>query len=326
VKSFFSILSRSVGVEAMPLDPQVKKYLDQLARSGVPPMETLTPTEAREQMLLGTALLGPLEPVAHIENRKIRGPGGDLPIRIYRPRRKGPLPGMVFFHGGGWVVGNVDTHDGLCRQLANGVEMVVVSVDYQLAPEHKYPAAFEDCYAATCWAAENARELGIDPKRLTVGGDSAGGNLAAAVALAARDRKTPSLAYQLLYYPVLDCRFDTPSYVENANDYMLTREQMIWFWRQYVPRDEDRQQAYASPLRAVDLKGLPPALVITAEFDPLRDEGEEYVRSLTEAGSSARLIRFDGLIHGFARRMKLWSRAQGAQDEIVGVLRKALAG
>lgn len=309
----------------MPLDPVVKDYLDQLARTVGPAMETLSPQDARQQMLVATAMLGPPDTIAHVENRTIQGPAGDLPIRIYRPDRKGPLPGLVFFHGGGWVVGSIDTHDGLCRQLANAVGMVVVSVDYRLAPENKYPAAFDDCYAATCSVAENARELGIDAKRLAVGGDSAGGNLAAAVALAARDKKTPRLAYQVLYYPVLDANFETKSYIENANDYMLTREQMIWFWRQYVPRDQDRLQAYASPLRAADLNGLPPALVVTAEFDPLRDEGEDYARRLKEAGVVVRLIRYDGLIHGFARRMKLWPRAQAAQDEIAGILRKALA-
>jgi acetyl esterase len=308
----------------MPLDPLVKQYLDQLARTIGPSMETLSPQEARQQMLAATAMLGPPDPIAHVENRKIRGPAGELPIRIYRPDRAGPMPCMVFFHGGGWVVGSISTHDALCRQLANAVGMVVVSVEYRLAPENKYPAAFNDCYAATSWVAENARELGIDAKRLAVGGDSAGGNLAAAVALAARDKKAPHLAYQLLYYPVLDANFETRSYLDNANNYMLTREQMIWFWQQYVPHDAEREQSYAAPLRAKDLKGLPPALIITAEYDPLRDEGEEYARRLKEAGVETRLIRYDGLIHGFARRMKLWPKAQAAQDEIAGILRKAL--
>lgn len=295
----------------MPLDPIAKKYLDLVARANPAPVEQLTPAEARSQM---TPPARPLPEVASIENRQIAGPEGDLGIRIYTPstasdavRQSRPL--LVFFHGGGWVVGDLNTHDGLCRHLANAAEAVTISVDYRRAPEDKYPAAVEDAYTAICWAAENARELGANPARLVVSGDSAGGNLAAVAALMARDRGGPRIAHQVLLYPVADCLFETPSYVEFADGHFLTRGAMQWFFEQYVAQPEQVSEPYVSPLRAKDLKGLPPALVLTAECDVLRDEGEAYAARLNEAGIPVEQIRCAGMIHGFMRRTDVFPQA-----------------
>jgi len=205
---------------------------------------------------------------------------------------------VVYFHGGGWVVGDIASHDGTCKQLLSELgDAVVVSVDYRLAPEHKYPAAAEDCYAAAVWAAGNAAEFGGDGARLAVCGDSAGGNLSAVVSQMARDRGGPSIAAQVLHVPVTDHNFDYPSYSENAEAYLLTRASMEWFWNHYLPDAASGQQAYASPLRASDLSNLPPALVQTCEFDPLRDEGEAYGAALQAAGGEASVRRYDGNIH-----------------------------
>jgi acetyl esterase len=308
----------------MPLDPQVQKLLDQMARANLPPYEELTPQRAREQMLLGSLFQEEPPPIRAVEDFDVQGPGGPIPIRLYRPLREGVLPAVVFFHGGGWVMGSIKTHDLYCHQLTNASELPVISVEYRLAPEHKFPAAVEDAYAATCWVAEHAEQIGSDPSRLAVAGDSAGGNLAAAVSLMARDRGCPSLAFQVLLYPVVDFDFDTASYRENASGYHLTRAGMIWAWQHYLARDLDGYLPYASPLRADDLSGLPPALVITAEFDPLRDEGEAYARRLQQAGVPVTLRRYDGMIHGFARRTNLLDKAREALREIATSLRAAL--
>ncbi|MEN8159131.1 MAG: alpha/beta hydrolase, partial [Myxococcota bacterium] len=234
------------------------------------------------------------------------------------------LPALVYFHGGGWVIGSIDTHDGSCRDLANRIGCVVVSVDYRLAPENPYPAAAEDCYAATKWVSENAAAVGVDPGRIAIGGDSAGGNLTAAVALMARDRGAPALRHQLLVYPVTDADFSRPSYRENAEGYLLTTKAMEWFWGHYVPDPARRQDAYAAPLRAPDLSGLPPAFVLTAEYDPLRDEGEALAARLEQAGVPTRLTRYEGAIHGFFAMGLLAEVARRAVDDAVAELRQAL--
>jgi acetyl esterase len=275
-------------------------------------------------MNAGTAALGEPQPVARVKDHRVPGQGGEIPLRLYHPGGDEPLPAVVFFHGGGWVVGNIETHDGYCRALAHAAGVIVASVDYRLAPEHPFPAGVEDAYAATCWVAKHASQLGADPKRLVVAGDSAGGNLAAAVALMARDRGGPTLALQLLIYPITDCNFETPSYRDNAEGYFLTRETMIWFWKHYLPSEADRRQAYASPLRAASLRGLPPALVLTAEYDPLRDEGEAYAQRLTDAGVSTKLIRYDGMIHGFVRRLRIFQAARTALHDVAAALRQPL--
>jgi acetyl esterase len=308
----------------MPLDPQARQLLRQLEKARVQPFFQLSPAEARAQMLLGSRFLGPSEPVHHIEDRELPGEDGTVPVRVYRPGPESGLPIVVFLHGGGWVTGSIETHDGYCRALANRAGVLIVSVEYRLAPEHKFPAAVTDAFAATRWVAEHAAELGGDAARLAVMGDSAGGNLAAAVTLSARQAGTPRLRYQVLVYPVLDYQFDTGSYRENAEGYHLTRQDMIWSWRHYLQNELDGFSPLASPLQAPDLGGLPPALIVTAEFDPLRDEGEAYARRLAEAGVAVQLRRYDGMIHGFARRFIQLDRARGALDEVAQSLRAAL--
>src|SRR5262245_51006260 len=308
----------------MALDPGLKLALDQLAANPGPQLHELPVAQARaffDQMQLPR----PDVKIAAVEDRRIPGPGGEIPVRIYRPEASGVLPALVYFHGGGWVIGSIETHDGSCRDLANRVGCVVVSVEYRLAPEHRYPAAAEDCFAATKWVAENAAALGVDPKRIAIGGDSAGGNLTAAVALMARDRRGPALRFQLLVYPVTDADFGRASYRENAEGYLLTTKAMEWFWGHYVPDAAQRREAYAAPLRAKDLAGLPPAFVLTAEYDPLRDEGEAFAKRLQEAGVRTTLKRYDGAIHGFFAMGLLAEVARTAVSDAAAALRSALA-
>ena len=307
----------------MPLDPGLKLVLDQLAATPGPQLHELPVAQARaffEQMQLPH----PEVKIAGVEDRRIPGPAGEIPVRIYRPGGKAPLAALVYFHGGGWVIGSIETHDASCRDLANRVGCVVVSVDYRLAPEHRYPAAAEDCFAATQWVAENAAALGVDPQRIAIGGDSAGGNLAAAVALMARDRRGPALRHQLLIYPVTDADFTRASYRENAEGYLLTTQAMEWFWGHYVPDAVQRNEPYAAPLQAKDLSGLPPAFVITAEYDPLRDEGEAYAKRLSGAGVRTTAKRYDGAIHGFFAMGLLAEVARTAVADAVTELRSAL--
>ena len=304
----------------MPLDPGLKLVLDQLAATPGPQLHELPVAQARiffDQMQLPR----PEVKIAAVEDRRIPGPAGEIPVRIYRPEGKAPLPALVYFHGGGWVIGSIETHDGSCRDLANRAGCVVVSVDYRLAPEHRYPAAAEDCLAATRWVAENAAALGADPKRIAIGGDSAGGNLAAVVALMARDRRGPPLRFQLLIYPVTDADLTRASYRENAEGYLLTTKAMEWFWGHYVPDAAQRKEPYAAPLQAKDLAGLPPAFVITAQYDPLRDEGEAYAKRLQQAGVRTALKRYEGAIHGFFAMGLLAEVARTAMDDAVAALR-----
>ena len=308
----------------MPLDPQAKALLAQF-----PPMpadfDAIPLDLLRAGMAQGTLSPGEPEAVAHVENRTLPGPAGEIPVRVYRPSSGKALPGLVYFHGGGFVLCNLDTHDGVCRSLANGAGCTVVSVDYRLAPEHPFPAAPEDCYAVTRFVAERGGELGIDPSRIAVGGDSAGGNLSAVVAQMARDRRGPSLRYQLLVYPVTDARFDTASYRDNADGYFLTANMMKWFWKKYLAVGADAENPYASPLRAKDLAGLPPGLCITAEYDPLRDEGEAYAARLREAGVAVATTRYDGMIHGFFGMGALLDSAKKAVAQAAAGLKQALA-
>jgi acetyl esterase len=263
--------------------------------------------------------------VAQVENRRIPGPAGGIPVRIYKPEARGALGALVYYHGGGFVLCNLDSHDGICRSLANGAGCVVVSVDYRLAPEHRFPAGADDCYAALEWVAKNAAQLGVDPARLAIGGDSAGGNLTAVVAQMARDRRGPPLRFQLLIYPVTDCRFDTASYRDNAEGYFLTTKMMQWFWKQYLADPADAAKPYASPLRAIDFSNLPPGLCITAEMDPLRDEGEAYAARLRAARIEMPTRRYDGVFHGFFGMGALLEQGKRAVAEAASALRKALA-
>jgi acetyl esterase len=287
----------------MPLDPHIAGILALFEQLGATSLANGTPEQARAQFRSSIVDLrdpATLAPVRSTEDITIPGPAGDLPARIYRPDVDGPVPTMAFFHGGGFVIGDIETHDDQARLLCRDVGMVVVSVDYRLAPEHKFPAGFEDCLAATHWVSEHIDTLGGDASRLVVGGDSAGGNFAATVALATRETG-PKLAAQFLIYPGVDFveGADYPSREENAEGYFLTAEDMIWFRGHYLAEDDDLNDPRASPIHAADLAGAPPAVIGTAEFDPLRDEGEAYAKALADAGVEVRLARYDGMIHGF---------------------------
>jgi len=309
----------------MPLDPQTKVYLDQMAALNMPPLSALTPDQVRQGIAMQVASAPPGEPVAKVENRVIPGPAGEIPVRIYTPEGTGPFPVLVFFHGGGWVICNLDTHDPLCRSLANGAGCVVVSVDYRLAPEHKFPAAPEDCYAATVWVSEHTAEINGDASRIAVGGDSAGGNLTAVITQMARDQHGPRLVFQLLIYPGAAFAAQTPSKKENAEGYFLTLDDMNWFEGHYLSSKADRLNPMASPLLAKDMSNLPPALVLTAEYDPLRDEGEQYGQRLREAGVPVIMRRYNGLVHGFFNMVLIVDEAKRALDETSQTLREAFA-
>jgi acetyl esterase len=244
-------------------------------------------------------------------------------VRVYRPAADDPLPVVVYFHGGGWVIGDIATHDTTCQRLAAGVPAVVVSVDYRLAPEHRFPAAVDDCDAATAWVSAHAAELGGDATRLAVAGDSAGGNLAAVVALRARHAHGPAIAFQLLVYPATDLTRSLPSHTENGEGYLLDTDAMTWFINQYLV-DADPRHPDASPLFVDDLAGLPPALVVTAEFDPLRDEGEAYAQRLRDAGVDVTTSRYDGMIHGFYGLDSIFDASKRATAETIAALRDAL--
>jgi acetyl esterase len=307
----------------MPLDPVIKTLLDGMAAAGGPALgsqDVAATRAAFDNMPLPRREIA----LASVADRTIPGPAGEIPVRIYQPHGAGVKPVLLYFHGGGWVIGTLDSYDATCRELAQGAGCVVVSVDYRLAPEHRYPAAPEDCYAALKWVAANAASLGADANRLAVGGDSAGGNLSAVVSQMARDKGGPAIRFQLLIYPVTDADFTRGSYASNAEGYLLTTASMHWFWDHYLPEKPKRADAYASPLRARDLSGLPPAWVCTAEFDPLRDEGEAYAKRLQEAGVTTQLTRFDGLIHGFISMGLVAPKAQAAIDEAVAALKKGL--
>jgi acetyl esterase len=281
----------------VPLDAESRALIDVL-QSSSPPVETLTPEQARrasdERRARSAA---PVEQVHDVTDTTAATGAGQRAVRIYRPSAADCAPVIVFFHGGGWVLCDLDSHDGLCRSLANLTGSVIVSVDYRRAPESRYPAAVEDCYAATVWVAEHAGELHVDPARLSVMGDSSGGNLAAAVALMARDRALPTIALQVLLYPVLDDDFETASYRAFGAEHFLTRAAMEWYWQQYAPAD--RHHPYATPLRNADLTGLAPALILVAECDPLHDEGLAYAERLTAAGVPTEVIDYAGGFHGF---------------------------
>ena len=311
----------------MQLHPQMKAILDQAAAAGAQPFHTMSPAAAREAI---ATMLEPFnanpEKVAKFERRSIPGPGGQIPVQIYTPEGKAPFPVLVYFHGGGWVVGTPQSWDCFCRSLCNASGCVVMSVDYRLAPEHKFPAGPEDCYAAAKWAAENAASIAGDPARVAVGGDSAGGNLAAVVALMARDRGGPKLAFQLLIYPATDAGLDTPSQQQFLEDgYILSKKDMVWFWGHYLNSEKDRDNPYVSPAEAGSLRGLPPALVVTAGFDPLRDEGETYAARLQEAGVKAECVRYEGVTHGFVLMGAVLDEGRKSIADMGAALKAALA-
>ncbi|MGH2476508.1 MAG: alpha/beta hydrolase [Candidatus Limnocylindrales bacterium] len=310
----------------MAVTPEVKTVLDALAALGSPAIEEQTPQEVREAYGQFSAL-GSRAEMASVTDRSCRGPTCDVPVRVYVPTAEpGPRPVLVYFHGGGWVIGDLETHDGTVRALAAASGVTIVSVDYRLAPEHPFPAAIDDCMAAVRWVAEpsTAAELGIDPTRMAVGGDSAGGNLAAVVAQLLCD-DGPPLRFQLLVYPVTEMHLSHPSIDENADGYFLTKADMIWF-RDHYCAGEDWSDPRMSPLHAADeaVRGVAPALVITAEYDPLRDEGEAYAAKLAAAGVDATVSRYDCVIHGFFSMGDLVPEGKAAIDEAAEALRLAL--
>jgi len=308
----------------MPVDPQIQALLDK--GTGVPATHTLAVPVARAQYEARIALMAKPAEIAAVREQTIDGPGGPMRIRIYTPHGKGSFPLLVFFHGSGFVLCSLDTHDGMCRNLCAGAVCVVASVDYRLAPEHKFPAGIDDCLHATRWAAAHAAELGADPARIAVAGDSAGANMAAVTASRVRDEGGPALCGQLLLYPVTDYHTPgTPSYRANAEGYGLTIETMKWFWDHYLNDPSEGTHPHAAPLRAPVLSGLPPALVITAEYDPLRDEGELYAEKLRAEGVPAGLSRYDGVNHGFMFWVGVVDKAGNAMNEACAWLRGAFA-
>jgi acetyl esterase len=308
----------------MPVKDEVQPILVAIEAARAP-LDEQTPELLREGYAALSGM-GTVEDVASVTDRAVPGPAGDLPVRIYRPEAVTgqAAPGLVYFHGGGWVIGNVDTHDNVCRALANAAGIVVVSVDYRLAPENRFPAALDDALASVEWVRANARELEVDPTRLAVGGDSAGGNLAALVSQHLAGE--PTLRFQLLVYPLLDARYQEPSIEENAEGYFLTKEMLVWFRDQYIGAAGDPADPLVSPACAPDsaLAGLPPGLVITAEYDPLRDEGEAYAERCRAAGVEMTATRYDGMIHGFFSMSDWVPDGRVAIDEAAAALRQHL--
>ena len=311
--------------------PEIRAFLRQVAEAGLPSIQELTPEAAREQFEAGMRArleAFPAPPVAAVEDRSVPGPAGGVPVRVYRdaPPARGGQPVLAWFHGGGHVIGSLDTHDAIARNLCREAGCTVVSVDYRMGPEHPFPAAVDDCFAAVRWIAEHGGEVGADPGRIAVGGDSAGGNLAAVTALLARDGGGPALRHQLLVYPVTDYRCRGPSYERYARGYgTLEAESMRWFQRHYLGGPDAAGDWRASPLLAADLGGLPPALVITAECDVLRDEGVAYAERLAEAGTPCEHVPFAGMIHGFFGLLGIAGAAGEAHVRAARAIREALA-
>ena len=306
----------------MPLDPEVQAVLQQMEEAGAPPLDEITPGMAREAFAGMVALQGEPEAVADVDNREVPGPAGSIPIRVYHPAAAAsPGPALFYIHGGGWVIMDLESHDPICRALANGLGCRVVAVHYRRAPEDPFPAAVDDCFAVLRWIADHGAEIGVDPTRIAVAGDSAGGNLSAAMTLLARDQGGPVIRAQVLHCPVTNHAFETPSYKENADGYFLTAELMHWFWGHYVSDDADGRNPLASPLQAADHSGLPPALIQTAEYDPLRDEGEAYAERLRRAGVPAEYTLYPGVVHDQWLMMGVVPKGRAALDEAVSFLR-----
>jgi acetyl esterase len=308
----------------MPINPQVQALLDEFSKQGLPPFDQMSVTQARLVALGFRDLQGEPEAIGEVRDIVVPGPAGSLPVRVYHPSPGKSLPLVVYYHGGGWVIGDLEIVDKPCRALANASQCVVASVNYRLSPETKFPGPAEDCYAATKWLAEHARDIGADSRFVAVAGDSAGGNLAAVVALMARDRGAPKISYQLLIYPVTTTAAGNQfaSYTDNAEGYLLTKASMEWFWDHYLASPDDGKNPYASPLQAASLSGLPPAMVVTAEFDPLRDEGLAYARRLQEAGVKVKTSHYDGMIHGIFWMAGALDRGKELIAEVGTELRK----
>jgi acetyl esterase len=309
----------------MPLTPQAQQVLEIMEQAGVELDPALTPDEVRRTVEQFAAAGPPGEQVHRVEDRTVPGPASDIPVRVYWPREAANLPVLVWLHGGGWTIGSLETADRTSRALANAADCIVASVDYRLGPEHPFPAAVDDCDAAARWVLRHARELGGDPRRVAIGGDSAGGNLAAVTTMVAReggDTSCEPFVFQLLVYPAVEVEYDTPSMRENATGYFLTVDSMRWFYDHYLGPADPRQWR-VSPLLAPNLGGLPPALVITAEFDPLRDQGIAYAKRLADAGVVVDSRLYDGVFHGFFGMQDAIDVAREAFDEAAAALRAA---
>lgn len=313
----------------MALDPQAEILLGLVKQAGLPEFWQLTPDQAREQFVERVRKMEARSSIHRSRDQRIPGPGSDIPIRIYWPReaRVGELfPCLLWFHGGGFVIGNLDTHDSACRLFANQTDCMVVAVDYRLAPEFKFPAAVEDSHAALRWLAQHAREIGADPERIAVGGDSAGANLATVMTLLARDEGYPKLVFQLLIYPCTAPEPETASHHKFAEGYLLTRPNIVWFYKHYLRNQRDINDFRFAPLVAEDLSNLPPALLMVAGYDPLRDEGVEYATKLIEAGNRVTLVNYEGMMHGFILAGRVLDAARQAIAQSAAALREAFGG
>jgi acetyl esterase len=310
------------------LDPKAAAIIEYMESTFPQVDTTVSGTEMRRRVAASTAQLGPAmgEQVGDVSDQLVPGPNGTIPVRMYRPEGidTSSAPLAMFFHGGGWVLCDLDSHDTICRAIANASGCVVVAVDYRLAPEHRFPIGVEDCYAATAWMASHSSTFGVDGRRMAVVGDSAGGNLAAAVALMARDRNGPAIALQVLLYPVIDHSDQTDSHRTIGDGYFLTSREVMYYWDQYLTKSEDGDNPYASPRRAASHQHLPPALIIVPEYDPLRDEGEAYGRVLIEAGVPTTIHRVPGMFHGFLNFVTVLDAADEAKREVGAALRSAL--
>jgi acetyl esterase len=300
----------------MGLKPEIAAYLAERAATGLPQVWQAPLAEIRENTKLHIALKQPLLQIHSVDHRSINGPTSNLPIRIYRPSEENNLPALVFFHGGGWVLNFLDIYEPALRKIAKNGNFVIIAVDYQKAPEHSYPAPLDDCYATLKWVIENAKDLGVDLAAIGVGGDSAGGNLASSVALKASDEQLISLAFQLLIYPCNDYQMNYPSAANYSQGYGLTTQAMKWFWDQYLSKVEDQEDPYAVPVKANSLRGVAPAILIAAEFDPLTDDVKNYYQKLIKDSVPAIYKEFAGQIHGFFNLSGVTDDAESLYSEI----------
>lgn len=304
------------------LDPQAAQLLEARAAMNLKPFAAMTTADEAREALAARMLVTDL-PIHSVQDERVPGPAGDIPVRIFTPTDEEPLPAVVYIHGGGFAVGSVDTYDAVCRRLANAVGCIVVSVDYRLAPEHKFPAGLEDAYAAATWVIANGAAWGIDTGRVAVAGDSAGGNLATVVCQLARDRGDPTFVLQLLIYPNVDHEFERPSMIEFGQGYTISVDDMHWFWSHYVDGPSDLENPYVVPMRAKSLSGLPPAHIVSAGYDFLRDENEDYGRKLADDGVRVTITRYPGMVHGFFSMGGMLDEADVALAEVSDALRRA---
>jgi acetyl esterase len=310
----------------MPLDPQFEKMLQRMNSMPGFSMDSLTPQALRSMMNQGANFPRKVEKVKKVEDRILPLEGREIPIRVYTPEGEAPYPALVYYHGGGFVIGDLNISDSICRNLANAAGCVVISVDYRLAPEHKFPAAVEDAYDSVQWIASHAEEFDIDPNRIAVGGDSAGANLSTVACIIAKERNTPHIVYQLLIYPGTGYEGEEPpSMRENAKGYLLSVDMLKWFHKHYLPDGQERNP-YAYPILYSDVSGLPPAMIVTAEYDPLRDQGKAYADKLQKNGVEVLYKNEEGLIHGFANYHMFVKKAQESLDEMAAQLRRVFAG